>query len=110
MSSIIKHALLFAMFGKDFSAPTMLVAIMGITVLVSIVEGGIPNGGYIGEVFAITAFGFPMEQALPVAMVIGTLVDPIATLLNANGDLVSSMLVTRIAEGKDWLSSRLGQS
>jgi Na+/H+-dicarboxylate symporter len=110
MSSIIKLALLFAMFGKDFSAPTMLVAIMGITVLVSIVEGGIPNGGYIGEVFAITAFGFPMEQALPVAMVIGTLVDPIATLLNANGDLVSSMLVTRIAEGKDWLSSRLGQS
>ncbi|MFZ6800440.1 dicarboxylate/amino acid:cation symporter [Undibacterium sp. Di24W] len=110
MSSIIKLALLFAMFGKDFSAPTMLVAILGITVLVSIVEGGIPNGGYIGEVFAITAFGFPMEQALPVAMVIGTLVDPIATLLNANGDLVSSMLVTRIAEGKHWLSSRLGQT
>jgi len=107
MSSIIKLALLFAMFGKDFSAPSMIVAIMGITVLVSIVEGGIPNGGYIGEVFAITAFGFPMEQALPVAMVIGTLVDPIATLLNANGDLVSSMLVTRIVEGKTWLSSRL---
>lgn len=109
MSSIIKLALLFAMFGKDFSAPTMLLAIMGITVIVSIVEGGIPNGGYIGEVFAITAFGFPMEQALPVAMVIGTLVDPIATLLNANGDLVSSMLVTRIAEGKDWLTSRLNK-
>lgn len=107
MSSIIKLALLFAMFGKDFSAPEMLLAIMGITVIVSVVEGGIPNGGYIGEVFAITAFGFPMEQALPVAMVIGTLVDPIATLLNANGDLVSSMMVTRIVEGKEWLSSRM---
>ncbi|MFZ6819172.1 dicarboxylate/amino acid:cation symporter [Undibacterium sp. Ji22W] len=109
MSSIIKLALLFAMFGKNFSAPEMLLAIMGITVVVSVVEGGIPNGGYIGEVFAITAFGFPMEQALPVAMVIGTLVDPIATLLNANGDLVSSMMVTRIVEGKDWLSSRLNK-
>lgn len=107
MSSIIKLAVLFAMFGKDFSAPEMLFAIFGITVLVSIVAGGIPNGGYIGEVFAITAFGFPMEQALPVAMVIGTLVDPIATLLNANGDLIASMMVTRIAEGKRWLSSRL---
>jgi hypothetical protein len=41
-----------------------------------------------------------MEQALPAAMIIGTLVDPMATLLNANGDLVS-MLVTRIAEGKN---------
>lgn len=47
-----------------------------------------------------------MEQALPVAMIIGTLVDPIATLLNANGDLVSSMLVTRIMQGKNWLVSR----
>lgn len=107
MSSIIKLALLFAMFGKDFSAPHILLAIMGITIIVSIVEGGIPNGGYIGEVFAITAFGFPMEQALPVAMIIGTLVDPIATLLNANGDLVSSMLVTRIMQGKDWLANTL---
>jgi hypothetical protein len=34
-------------------------------------------------------------------MIIGTLVDPMATLLNANGDLVSAMLVTRIAEGKN---------
>ncbi|WP_395006052.1 dicarboxylate/amino acid:cation symporter [Undibacterium sp.] len=110
MSSIIKLALLFAMFGKDFSAPEMWLAILGITVLVSVVAGGIPNGGYIGEVFAITAFGFPMEQALPVAMVIGTLVDPIATLLNANGDLVSAMMVTRLAEGKNWLINRLNSS
>ncbi len=110
MSSIIKLALLFAMFGKDFSAPEMVVAILGVTILVSVVAGGIPNGGYIGEVFAITAFGFPMEQALPVAMVIGTLVDPIATLLNANGDLVSSMIVTRIAEGKNWLNKSIDHS
>lgn len=110
MSSIIKLALLFAMFGKDLSAPNLFLAIMGITVIVSIVEGGIPNGGYIGEVFAITAFGFPMEQALPVAMVIGTLVDPIATLLNANGDLVCSMMVTRVAEGKDWLVRAMSEA
>jgi hypothetical protein len=44
-----------------------------------------------------------MEQALPAAMIIGTLVDPMATLLNANGDLVSAMLVTRNCRGKKWL-------
>ena len=82
---------------------TLLTAI-GITIIVSVVAGGIPNGGYIGELLAITVYGFPMEQALPVAMIIGTLVDPMATLLNANGDLVSSMIVARITEGKDWLS------
>ena len=107
MSSIIKIAVIFAMFGKDFTDPNTLLIALGITVIVSVVEGGIPNGGYIGEVLAITIYGFPMEQALPAAMIIGTLVDPIATLLNANGDLVSSMLITRISEGKKWLSKTI---
>lgn len=105
MSSIIKIAVIFAMFGKDFTDPFTLLMAIGITVIVSVVEGGIPNGGYIGEILAITVYGFPMEQALPAAMIIGTLVDPIATLLNANGDLVSAMMVTRISEGKKWIAA-----
>ncbi len=107
MSSIIKIAVIFAMFGKDFTDPHTLLLALGITVIVSVVEGGIPNGGYIGEILAITIYGFPMEQALPAAMIVGTLVDPMATLLNANGDVVSSMLITRIAEGKKWLSVKI---
>ncbi len=107
MSSIIKIAVLFAIFGKDFSNPQNIIIAIGITIVVSIVEGGIPNGGYIGEVLAITVYGFPMEQALPVAMIVGTLVDPLATLLNANGDLVCSMMITRIAEGKKWLTQQV---
>jgi Na+/H+-dicarboxylate symporter len=103
MSSIVKIAVIFAIFGKDFTSPENLIIALGITIIVSVVEGGIPNGGYIGEILAITVYGFPMEQALPAAMIIGTLVDPMATLLNANGDLVSAMLVTRISEGKKWL-------
>lgn len=102
MSSILKITFLFAMFGKDFTEPSTILLALGITIIVSIVEGGIPNGGYIGEVLAITVYGFPMEQALPVAMILGTLVDPIATLLNANGDVVSSMLVSRFSEKTKW--------
>jgi Na+/H+-dicarboxylate symporter len=107
MSSIIKIAVIFAMFGKDFTDPNTLLMALGITIIVSVVEGGIPNGGYIGEILAITIYGFPMEQALPAAMIVGTLVDPMATLLNANGDVVSSMLIARISEGKNWLSNAL---
>ena len=105
MSSVIKIAVIFAIFGKDFTSPQNLIIALGITIIVSVVEGGIPNGGYIGEVLAITVYGFPMEQALPAAMIVGTLVDPMATLLNANGDLVSAMIVTRISEGKNWLKN-----
>lgn len=102
MSSILKITFLFAMFGKDFTDPMTILLALGITVVVSIVEGGIPNGGYIGEILAITVYGFPMEQALPVAMILGTLVDPIATLLNANGDLICSMMVSRFSEKTKW--------
>lgn len=107
MSSIVKIAVIFALFGKDLTDPYTILVALGITVIVSVVEGGIPNGGYIGEILAISVYGFPMEQALPAAMIIGTLVDPMATLLNANGDLVSAMLVTRIAEGKNWLIEKV---
>lgn len=107
MSSIVKIAVLFSIFGKDFSSPQNLLLALGITIIVSVVEGGIPNGGYIGEILAITVYGFPMEQALPAAMIIGTLVDPMATLLNANGDLISAMIVARISDGKKWLSNAL---
>lgn len=102
MSSILKITFLFAMFGKDFTSPSTILLALGITIIVSIVEGGIPNGGYIGEVLAITVYGLPMEQALPVAMILGTLVDPIATLLNANGDVISSMMVSRFSEKTKW--------
>ncbi|OXA92939.1 dicarboxylate/amino acid:cation symporter [Flavobacterium hercynium] len=102
MSSILKITVLFAMFGKDFTEPSTILLALGITVIVSIVEGGIPNGGYIGEVLAITVYGLPMEQALPVAMILGTLVDPIATLLNANGDLISAMMISRFSEKTKW--------
>jgi Na+/H+-dicarboxylate symporter len=102
MSSILKITVLFAMFGKDFTQPSTILLALGITIIVSIVEGGIPNGGYIGEVLAITVYGLPMAEALPVAMILGTLVDPIATLLNANGDVISSMMISRFSEKTKW--------
>nr|WP_199157496.1 dicarboxylate/amino acid:cation symporter [Pedobacter sp. ASV2] len=106
ISSIIKIAVVFAIFGKDLVHIDTILIALGITVLVSIVEGGIPNGGYIGELLMISAYQLPPE-ALPPAMIIGTLVDPMATLLNATGDNVAAMLITRFTEGKNWMESKL---
>ena len=105
ISSIIKMAVVFALFGKSFDSMETILIALGMTVLVSIVEGGIPNGGYVGELLFISAYGFPPE-ALPPAMIIGTLVDPMATLLNSTGDTVAAMLVTRFTEGKNWLATK----
>lgn len=94
MSSIIKIAVAFALIGKPFMEPGTLLLALGLTILVSIVAGGIPNGGYIGEMLMISAYHLPIE-AVPAVMIIGTLVDPMATLLNATGDTVAAMIVNR---------------
>jgi len=101
ISSILKMAVVFAMFGKSFNSPETILLALGMSVLVSIVEGGIPNGGYVGEMLFISAYGFPPE-ALPPAIIVGTLIDPVATLLNATGDTVAAMLICRFAQGKNW--------
>lgn len=95
MSSIIKIYVAFLIIGEDFFEPMNLLMALGITLFVSIVAGGIPNGGYIGEMLMISVYNLPAE-AIPAVMIIGTLVDPLATVLNATGDIVASMWVTRL--------------
>ena len=104
ISSILKMTVVFAMFGKSFNSPEIILLALGMTVLVSIVEGGIPNGGYVGEMLFISAYGFPPE-ALPPAIIIGTLIDPVATLLNATGDTVAAMLVNRFADKESFMKA-----
>lgn len=104
ISSIIKMAVVFSMFGRSFDSVTVVAMAMGVTVIASIVEGGIPNGGYIGELLVMSIYGFPVE-ALPPLMIIGTLVDPLATILNATGDNVAAMLTTRFLRGRSPAAS-----
>ena len=79
-------------------AATILTAI-GIGMLTGMVVSGIPGGGTIGEILIISLYGFPPE-AFPLITMIGTLVDAPATMVNAVGDNVASILVARILGGK----------
>ncbi len=99
MSSIIKIYVAFLIIGENFFDPMNLLLAIGITIFVSIVAGGIPNGGYIGEMLMISVYQLPVE-AIPAVMIIGTLVDPLATVLNSTGDTVAAMFVTKISGEK----------
>lgn len=106
LSSILKISLLFGIFGQDFSGMgTYLTAIL-ISVLGGVVMSGVPGGGLIGEMLICNIYGFPPE-AFPIIAAIGFLVDPPATMVNATGDAVASMMVTRLTEGKDWLKKKI---
>ena len=48
-----------------------------------------------------------MAIAYPMALALGNLVDPPATMVNAAGDYVVSYIVERFVNGKDWLQKRL---
>ena len=101
MGAILKIAFLFVIFNMSFTGlDTYLIAIL-IAVLSAVVMSGIPGGGLIGEMLIVSLYGFPLE-AFPIIATIGWLIDPPATCLNVVGDTSSSMMVTRIIEGKDW--------
>src|SRR5690606_24398025 len=99
ISSVLKIYVAFAILDWNFFEPTTMITAVGITLLVRMVAGGIPNGGFIGEMLMISIYGIPNE-AVPAIMIIGALVDPLATILNATGDTVAAMLVTRFSGEK----------
>lgn len=104
LSAILKIALLFGLFQMDFTSPSVIITAVGVALLSGTVMAGIPGGGFLGELLIITLYGFPVE-ALAIISMIGTLVDPPATMVNAVGDNVSSMLVSRALGGRNWMKN-----
>ncbi|GIN98095.1 sodium:proton antiporter [Siminovitchia terrae] len=102
LSAILKIAFVFGVFNMDYSGIDTFLTAIGIALLSGVVMSGIPGGGFIGEMVIVTLYGLPI-QALPIISAIGVVVDPPATMVNATGDTVASMLVSRQLEGKDWM-------
>ncbi len=107
MSAIIKVAFLFGIFGQPFGTGRAILAII-VAVFSSVAMSGIPGGGGVGELVLCTIF-FPNQLAIayPIAIALGNLVDPPATMVNAAGDYVASFIVSRFVDGKDWLKNKL---
>ena len=107
MGAIIKVAFLFGMFGKPFGTGEAILAII-VAVFSSVAMSGIPGGGGTGELVLCSMF-FPEQLAIayPIALAIGDLIDPPATMVNAAGDYVVSYIVSRFVDGKDWLQKKL---
>lgn len=108
-AAILKISVMFGIFGREFSGLGTLSLAVLIAIMSGVVMSGIPGGGLIGEMLIMTLYGFPME-AFPIIATIGFLVDAPATLINATGDSVAAMMVTRLTDGKDWLKNKLDKN
>ena len=106
MAAIVKVAFLFGIFGKDFGTGEAILAII-VAIFSSVAMSGIPGGGGTGELVLCTIF-FPDQMAIayPIAIALGNLVDPPATMVNAAGDYVVSYIVARFVDGKNWLKKQ----
>ncbi|MEI6438496.1 MAG: dicarboxylate/amino acid:cation symporter [Candidatus Omnitrophota bacterium] len=104
LAAIVKIAFLFGVFHMPFVGVGVWLTAAVVAVLCGTVISGIPAGGMLGELLIITLYGFPVE-AMPLITMIGTIVDPPATMLNSVGDNVTGMMVARRLQGKDWMRS-----
>ena len=103
IGSVFKIMFLVCLFGTSLATAGDVMGILGIALLANLLVTAVPiGGGTISEMLIITMMGYPVA-ALPILTMIATIIDAPATMLNVTGDTVSSMLVARIVDGKDWI-------
>lgn len=105
IGSMFKIMFLVCLFGTELSGG-FAIKIIGIALLATLLVTAVPiGGGTISEMLIITMLGYPVA-ALPILTIIASIIDAPATMLNVVGDTASSMLVTRIVDGKNWLNKK----
>ncbi len=105
LGSILKIAFLFTVFGRNFTGVDTYLTALLIAVLSGVVMSGIPGGGLIGEMLIVSLYDFP-SGAFAIIATIGILIDAPATALNVIGNPSTSMIITRLIEGKNWLKKK----
>ena len=103
IGSVFKIMFLVCLFGTAINTPGAVSQILGVAIIANLLITGVPiGGGTISEMLIITMMGFPVAS-LPILTMVATIIDAPATMLNVVGDTVSSMMVTRIVDGKEWI-------
>lgn len=103
IGSVFKIMFLVCLFGTSLATTGDVLGVLGVALLANLLITAVPiGGGTISEMLIITMMGYPVA-ALPILTIIATIIDPAATMLNVVGDTASSMMVTRVVDGKDWM-------
>ena len=103
IGSVFKIMFLVCLFGTAINTPAGILQVLGVAIIANLLITGVPiGGGTISEMLIITMMGFPVAS-LPILTMVATIIDAPATMLNVVGDTVSSMMVTRIVDGKGWI-------
>ena len=103
IGSVFKIMFLVCLFGTVINTPAGVLQVLGVAIIANLLITGVPiGGGTISEMLIITMLGCP-TAALPILTIIATIIDAPATMLNVVGDTASSMMISKIVDGKNWL-------
>ena len=105
IGSVFKIMFLACLFGLNTADPGTIGQILITALVASVLISAVPiGGGTISEMVIISMMGYPVA-ALPVLTMVATVIDAPATALNAVGDTSCSLLVSRVVDGKDWVTA-----
>ena len=106
IGSVFKIMFLVCLFGMNVSTGTGILGILAIALVSTLLVTAVPiGGGTISEMLIITMLGCP-PAALPILTIIATIIDAPATMLNVVGDTASSMMISKIVDGKEWIAKK----
>ena len=106
IGSVFKIMFLVCLFGMNVSTGTGILGILAIALVSTLLVTAVPiGGGTISEMLIITMLGCP-TAALPILTIIATIIDAPATMLNVVGDTASSMMISKIVDGKEWIAKK----
>ena len=106
IGSVFKIMFLVCLFGTDISSFAGVGKVILVSLVATLLVTAVPiGGGTISEMMILTMMGYGVG-ALPILTIIATIIDPPATMLNVVGDLSTSMMVSRVVDGKKWMKKK----
>jgi len=106
IGSVFKIMFLVSLFGTDISSFGSIGKVLLVSLVATLLVTAVPiGGGTISEMMIITMMGYGVGT-LPILTIIATVIDPPATMLNVVGDLSTSMMVSKVVDGKKWLKKK----
>lgn len=99
MNGVLKVIFAMALVGMSYESLSAGTIVVLLAFLSATVVGAIPSGGMTGEIFICALLGID-PQLVGVLMVVATIVDIPATLLNSIGNITATTLINKLTDKK----------
>ena len=100
MTAVVKIVFAMVFFSKFSPSPGNAALVILMSILVSVVTGAVPIGGMTGEILICSILGVDPSFAATL-LLIGTITDMPATLVNSTANVVGAYMVSSITDDRD---------